>query len=231
MPDNTKLEGYFQSEKIILHRKKEVREWLKIKPAFDCKDFCGDNICVMNVRGGEYKWNPDLLLRKKYWTVAVKNMLRINPGLGFVVITDDVKYAAKILPEYPVFHFNVGKDYAVIKNAKYLILSNSSFSFFPTWTSETVKYVIAPKYWARHNVSDGFWACAFNLYRDWMWQDRNGDLFTFGQCEAEYADYAARVGVDKFQGRPPVKPLSVFERGVRKALWLASEARNRLTGY
>lgn len=185
----------------------------------------------MNVRGGEYKWNPDLLLRKKYWTAAVKNMLRVNPGLGFVVITDDVRYAEKMLPEYPVFHFSVGKDYAIIKNAKYLILSNSSFAFFPAWTSETVKYVIAPKYWARHNVSDGFWACAFNLYRDWMWQDRNGDLFTFGQCEAEYAGYAARAGVDKFPGRPPAKPLSLFGRAVRKARWVASAARNRLAGY
>ena len=158
-------------------------------------------------------------------------MRRINRDFEFVIVTDDVKYAQKLLPLYRAFHFEIGKDYSIIKNARYLILSNSSFAFFPAWTSETVKYVIAPKYWARHNISDGFWACAFNLYRDWMWQDRSGALFTFEECEAEYARYKIENKIHEFRERPPQKPKSFLARKISIFLRFASIGKRRLLGY
>lgn len=215
--DNTKIEGYFQSENFILHRKNEITDWLRIREGYDCCDFCRDDICILNIRGGEYKGNPELIVPKQYWTDAISNMLLINKNLEFVIITDDVKYARAMLPQYRSFHFNIGKDYAIVKNAKYLILANSSFSFFPAWTSETVKVVIAPKYWARHNISDGFWACAFNLYRDWMWQDRDGTLFTYEECINEYAKYRVEHHVAKFKARP-IETQPTFFKGVLSQL-------------
>lgn len=222
--DNTKIEGCFQSENFILHRRNEIRDWLRIRPLYDCHDFCRDNICILNIRGGEYKGTPDLILPKKYWLDATNNMLRINPDMEFVIVTDDVKYAQAILPQYHAYHFDIGKDYAIVKNAKYLILANSSFAFFPAWTSETVKYVIAPKYWARHNISDGFWACAFNLYRDWMWQDGVGILFSYAECEKEYGQYKITHRLDTFPGRPPAKPPT-------RARMVAARARQLLSLY
>ena len=210
--DNTKIEGLFQSEKFIEHRKEQIKNWFKVKKEYDCYDFSKDDICILNVRGGEYKGIPDLILPKKYWKDAVKNILRVKNDLKFIVITDDIKYANKILPEYQAFHFNIGKDYSIVKNAKYLIMSNSSFAFFPAWTSETVKYVIAPKYWARHNVSNGFWACAFNLYKNWMWQDTSGDLFAFNECEDEYKKYKVAHNIDDLEGKPLNISRSFFER-------------------
>ena len=214
--DDTKIEGYFQSENLIQHRRGEIRNWLRVQPEYDCYDFCKDDICILNVRGGEYKMSPDLILPKKYWTNAIENMLRINKNLNFVIITDDVKYAKSLLPQYQSFHFDIGKDYSIVKNAKYLILANSSFSFFPAWTSETVKYVIAPKYWARHNISNGFWACAFNLYKDWMWQDRSGMLFGFDECVEEYSAYVFKMPLQGFSGRPPIKVKSIAEKLIYK---------------
>lgn len=226
--DNTKIAGYFQSEKFILHRRDEIRKWLTVSPAYDCREFSDNDLCVLNIRGGEYKGNPDLILPRKYWTDAIANMLRVNPRMKFMIVTDDVRYAKKLLPEYEAFHFDIGKDYSVVKNAKYLILANSSFSFFPAWTSDTVKCVIAPKYWARHNVSDGFWACAFNLYRDWLWQDREGRLSTFAECENEYARYKAENGVDSFGPKPPERRKHYAERLAQKILDAASRAKHRL---
>lgn len=226
--DNTKIEGCFQSENFISHRKNEIREWLRVGESHDCYDFCRDDICILNIRGGEYKGNPDLILTRKYWTDAISNMLRLNSNLEFIIITDDVKYAQKILPKYRSFHFNIGKDYSIIKNSKYLILSNSSFAFFPAWTSETVKYVIAPKYWARHNISDGFWACTFNLYRDWMWQDRKGGLFSFDECEEEYSIYKIDNKINEFKGRPPVKPESFSAKIFLRILHHTSIDKKRL---
>lgn len=228
VPDNTKIEGYFQSEKFIAHRRGEIREWLRVRPEADCRDFSREDLCVMNVRGGEYKGNPDLILPRKYWTDAAANMLRLNPRMEFVVITDDVKYAQKLLPEYKAFHFDIGKDYSAVKNARCLILANSSFSFFPAWTSETVKRVIAPKYWARHNVSDGFWACAFNLYSGWLWQDREGKLSTFEECEREYARYRTEKALAGFGPKPPERRKTAAELLARRVLDAASRAKHRL---
>jgi hypothetical protein len=227
--DGTKIEGYFQSEKFINHRKKEIRSWLKVKAEFDCYEFSKDDICILNIRGGEYKWNQELILQKKYWTDAVANMLQINKNLSFVIITDDVKYTQALLPQYPSYHFDIGKDYSIVKNAKYLILANSSFSFFPAWTSETIKHVIAPKYWARHNISDGFWACAFNLYRGWMWQDNCGRLFSFEECEAEYTRYKTDKKLHELKSRPPQPPKLLLARTFLRILHFLSAQKKNLS--
>ena len=228
--DNTKIEGYFQSENFILHRRAEIKNWLRVKPEYDCYDFCKPDICILNIRGGEYKGTPDLILPKKYWTDAIANMLRINKNLNFVIITDDVKYARALLPQYQSFHFDIGKDYSIVKNAQYLILANSSFSFFPAWTSEKVKYVIAPKYWARHNISDGFWACAFNIYKDWMWQDKSGVLFNFDECLTEYSAYELKMPLQKFYGRPPIRDKSIADKLFNKFKNFASRNVERIFG-
>lgn len=226
--DNTKIEGYFQSENFILERHKEIINWLRIKKEYDCYDFCKDDICILNIRGGEYKDTADLILPKKYWTDAIANMLRINKNLDFIIITDDVKYAKALLPQYQSFHFDIGKDYSIVKNAKYLILANSSFSFFPAWTSETVKYVIAPKYWARHNISDGFWACSFNLYREWMWQDRSGALFNFDECVKEYSEYKIKHKINEFKARPNAKNITLPEKILIRAKFFASNNKRKI---
>jgi hypothetical protein len=210
--DNTKIEGYFQSEKYILHRKNEIKNWLRVEAKYDCYDFSRNNICILNIRGGEYKGNPDLILPKQYWINAMANMMKINNNLKFIIITEDVKYTRALLPQCESFHFDIGKDYSIVKNAKYLILANSSFSFFPAWTSETAKYIIAPKYWARSNISDGFWACPFNLYRDWIWQDKFGKLFTFEECEVEYSQYKILNKIHELKQRPPQKQNSSFKK-------------------
>lgn len=200
--DKTKIEGTFQSEKYILHRKNEIGQWLKVSQVYELNEFSDPNLCILNIRGGEYKGNKELILTKKYWMDAITNMLQINKQMKFYIITDDVKYAEKLLPQYKSFHFSIGKDYAIINNAHYLILSNSSFAFFPAWTNEKVKYIIAPKYWARHNISDGFWALSFNLYQGWMWQDRSGKLFNFTECESEYEIYKDEKKFNFFPSNP-----------------------------
>jgi hypothetical protein len=189
IPDNTKIDGILQSEDYFIKRKNEIKNWLKVKDDSECYEFSDENICIINLRGGEYRAVSDLYLTQNYWSKAVDNMLKINPSFRFVVITDDVNAGKQMFPNYEVYHFNVGKDYSIIKNAHYLILSNSSFSFFPTWTSETVKYVIAPKYWARHNISDGFWSCGYNIYRDWNWMDREGKIYSYDECISEKNKY------------------------------------------
>ncbi len=187
--DNTKIDGLMQDEQYIAHRKKEIKEWLHVKQEYECYDYSDENTCVINFRGGEYARHPEFFLNKNYWENAIRHMLKINKNFRFIVITDDVFTAKKFFPSYGVFHFSIAKDYTIIKNAYYLILSNSSFAWFPAWTSDRLKFCIAPKYWARHNVSDGYWSLGYNITSGWYYLDREGNLSDYDTCINELKDY------------------------------------------
>lgn len=189
IPDNCKIDGVMQGEDYFYHRKKEIIEWMKLKPEHDCRDFVSDDICVINFR--DYKGNSELYLEREYWVMSIYHMLNINPNMQFLVITENPSAAKEMLPELSdnIFHFDVGKDYSIIKNARWLILSNSSFAYFPAFTNQEAKLIIAPKYWARHNVSNGYWSCGYNLYRDFMYMDKVGNLQTYNECLREFEIY------------------------------------------
>lgn len=190
--DDTEIDGIMQDEQYIVHRKNEIREWLDIKPEFDCMDYSSDDICIINFRGSGYVVEKELLLPPKYWRDAMKNMRKINPNFKFIVITEDPRTARTFFPDLEIHHFSIGKDYSIVQNAHYLILSNSSFAWFPAWLSTKLKYCIAPKYWARHNISDGFWCPGYSITTGWMYQDRNGDLQDYDSCKKELDEYIAR---------------------------------------
>ena len=189
LDQTTLVYGNLQAWAYFGRYRNEIKNWLAVKPAYDCYAYTRENLCIINVRGGEYAGNPELFLRRKYWLDAIKRMREIRSDMEFMVVTDDVDAARRVLPEVEAHHFDLAKDYTIIKNASYLILSNSSFAFFPAFTSETVKFVIAPKYWARHNVSDGYWASEQNIYDGFSYMDRKGRLFSAQACRDELAEY------------------------------------------
>lgn len=194
------LYGNMQDEAYFGAYREQIKEWLKVKPEYDNKQFSKENVCVINIRGGEYTSNPELFLRRKYWLDAMKHMKKQRADMEFIVVTDDVEAANRILPEVKAYHFDLAGDYTVIKNAHYLILSNSTFAFFPAFTSEVLKYAIAPKYWARHNVSDGYWASEQNIYSDFMYLDRKGKLFSAQECREELEQYKKDSRIYKKMG-------------------------------
>ena len=192
VPDGTKIDGIMQDEQYIAHRKDEIRAWLKVRPESVCLEYANDATCVINFRGGEYVGLRNVFLARSYWKHAVAHMKKINSSMRFVVVTDDVQTARKFFPGYPVIHRGIGADFSIIQNARYLILSNSSFAWFPAWTNTDLKFCIAPKYWAFHNVSDGYWSCGYNLTTGWQYQDRDGKLFSYEECQAELSAYTKR---------------------------------------
>lgn len=225
--DDTLIYGNLQAEQYFLSYKKEIGEWLKVKKEYDCYEYTRDNLCVINIRGGEYADDRALFLRRKYWLDAMKNMRDIRPDMEFRIVTDDERAARRILPGIGVCHGELAKDYVTLKNARYLILSNSSFAFFPAFTSETVKMVIAPKYWARHNVSDGYWASGQNIYEGFLYQDRAGKLFDAEQCGREWEAYKQRGGLDVGRKEYTEREIWIRKKKDRMLYW-ADKARNRL---
>jgi hypothetical protein len=198
-PDATFLEGSMQSENYILDYKHQISNWFNVSG----KEFDG---CVINLRGGEYKNNRDLFLGKKYYSDAISHILENDSNCKFLVVTDDPKLATEFFPHYSIVSSGgvkimlrkiyispksslIGQDFSLIQNAKYLILSNSSFSWWGAWTNSKVERVIAPKYWARHNISNGFWSQGDSLTRGWDWLDRNGVLSNYAECKFEMIQY------------------------------------------
>lgn len=187
--DNTKLyisccqnARYFS---IFLDPKGTVREWFKIKEdnvqqyerqlnQMEIK--LDDDTCIINVRGGEYKGVPSVLLREKYWADAIEHMKFKNPKMRFLGVSDDVAYATRLFDfKIPVIHLSIGGDYYILNKAKNIILSNSSFGIFPTWLNENRPYVIAPMYWARHNTSEG-WVSTDMRSFEWNFLNKDGEL-------------------------------------------------------
>lgn len=194
--------GNMQSEDYYLSYKEEIRQWLRVKPAYDCFDYSRDDLCIIHLRCTDYMDSPELFLEKRYWINGMKNMRKINPGMRFMIITNDVKEAEKLIPGVKAYNFDLAKDYSIIKNAKYLLLANSSFTYFPAFTGTAVKMIIAPKYWARHNVSDGYWASEQNIYEGWTYQDRKGRLFSAEECRRELERYKRESGTYARVNRP-----------------------------
>lgn len=184
--DNTKLvlrcvqDGrYYDKEKL--------KQWFKIKEENKglYKAQLRENgivldkdLCTINIRGGEYKGISSLILQKKYWEDAMNIMKKKNPKTRFLAVTDDVTYTNNLLDyKIPAVHLSIGGDYYILNNAKNLIISNSSFAIFPTWLNKHNPFVIAPKYWARHNVSDGYWASSNVFTFKFNFLDRDGNLY------------------------------------------------------
>lgn len=165
--DNTIIDGEFQGEKYYEHHRDLINRWLTVEPVD-----LGENVCIINFRGGEYQYFPDLFLTQKYWNDAIERMVALNQNMVFKVVTDDTALAQVFFPYYEIQH-EIGKDWRSIRYAKYLILSNSSFAILPAWLNQEA-YVIAPWGWARHNK--GFWALKQNKYKAWHYLDKDNEI-------------------------------------------------------
>lgn len=195
--DDTLVYGNLQAEEYFMHHIEKIKTWLRVKPEYESFRFTDDLLCILNMRGGEYVTHRELYLERGYWMRAMEYMKRKIPGVRFVIITEDVRQANKLLPGIEAYHFDMGRDYAAVRNARHLILSNSSFAVLPALTSDTVKTVLAPKYWARHNVSDGYWASEQNIYSPFQYMDRDGNVYTARECREEYEEYKRKKRLDR----------------------------------
>jgi len=184
--DNTKIDGNMESELYLEGYKDQVRDWLKIRDDKQIYGLSKKDICILNFRGGEYRGVPDLFLPKAYWENAMNIMLQRNPNMQFKIVTDDPITARHMFPELSVYHYNTEVDWVLVRNARNIIMSNSSFAWLSTWINDDVINVIAPKFWSRHNVSDGFWAQGDSLTKGWEYYHLpTKKLYSYDECKKE----------------------------------------------
>jgi hypothetical protein len=193
--DNTLIQIISQSEDFLINKKSEIINWFRIKDEYKEKydkiitDYgitLDENTCVINFRGGEYKSVANLILRREYWRDSINHMMSINKDMKFVVITDDPECALSYMPFHiPCIHVDIGFDFYVVNQSKYVIISNSSFGWWAAWLNTNSILTIAPKYWISHNVSNGFWSLKDTYTRCFMHMDREGKLDNYDECKKE----------------------------------------------
>ena len=179
--DYTILEGLYQSEKYFFGDLEKLKRYIKIDQNVLKSNFVNKDICVMNIRGGEYKRHKDFILSKNYWLNAMKNFKEKYSIKNFLIVTDDYQYSKALFPNLEIIHSDIKKCYATIYNCSNIIVSNSTFSYFPCVTGIR-KNIIAPMYWARPIKNKGRWISPANIYKNWLYQDPSSNLRSFDEC-------------------------------------------------
>ena len=103
--------------------------------------------------------------------------------------------------------------------AMFCVTKASSFALMPVLSSTELKYAIAPKYWARHNISDGFWSSEQNIYSFLTYQDKKGRLFSADECRQELEKYKKSSGLYARRNLRPGKVKTIFQHIRRKTLY------------
>ena len=198
--DKTFIDGNMQTEKYILNSREKICDWFSVKDDF----FEG---CTIHFRGTEYRGLKDVLLPIEYYNNGISYLRNKYGDIDFRVVTDDFELATHYFPKFKIIGRNkitssvkefikpltvkmklgpnqkeIGRDFKAIQNSKYLLIPNSSFSWWGAWTNKLVVEVVAPKYWARHNISDGFWSTGDILTSGWTWLDRSNRFFESKDC-------------------------------------------------
>jgi hypothetical protein len=199
MGHNGAFGGLFQSEDYLIDRKEDIKEWFKIKNEFRDKFDnklkglgveLDDDTCVINFRGGQYRNLRNVILRKKYWADAINHMKKKNANMKFLLVSDDPGLAKTFMPfDIQAVHVEIGFDFYAVNQAKWLIISNSTFGWWAAWLNPHAKLILAPKYWARHNVSDGYWSVGEAYTRGFTYIDREGNIFDYEACKEEALEY------------------------------------------
>ena len=109
--------------------------------------------------------------------------------MKFIIITDDVNNAGRFIGNYPCYHFDVGMDFFIVNQAQYSILSASTFSWWASWLNTKSKLIIGPKYWSRHNISNGYWSQGDSYTKGWYYMNKNGELQDCETCKQEALEF------------------------------------------
>ena len=204
LKDNTYINGVFQRMSYIEEHRDKICDWLTYDDRLKVTDYSSENICVIQLRGGDYT-TGHAMLPPEYYHNAMRHMRDNNPDVKFVIVTDDANTARRFIPNVPIVGSAISEekdpyqkniswykypggpvsiDYSILNTAKYAIISASTFAFWPVWTNKELLNVIAPKYWFDWSRSDGWWRQQDSIVNDerWLWLDKQGDLYKSDTC-------------------------------------------------
>lgn len=159
IPDQTDLNGYFQTEKYFDHCQQLIREYFEFNkeiveqsnykfPKFDIDV----EFVSIHLRRGDYvglqQFHP--VMEPSYYFSALTEFMKGN--YCFMIFSDDIKYCKSLFGKQDNVVYVEGNDPALdmcmMSMCNHNIIANSSFSWWASWLNKNPnKKVIAPKKW------------------------------------------------------------------------------------
>lgn len=166
VPDNSYLDGYWQSENFF----KDIKEIIRsdFTPKLEttavnqelAKQISSCNSVSLHIRRGDYISNTHInkfhgVLKLEYYQKAVETIVDSIKNPQFFIFSDDPNWANGHLNlDFPITYIthNVAEksfeDIRLMSLCKHNIIANSSFSWWGAWLNENPeKIIIAPERW------------------------------------------------------------------------------------
>lgn len=143
-PDNRNIEGEFGSHKYFEHCADLIRHYFSLKP--QCEPV-NDRIII------HYRNYPKQMswyaLGEAYYKAAIKKL----PKKPLLVVTDNIDEAYKATGlKCDYTSNNVITDFYLLCNADYIVIANSTFSWWGAWLSQAM--TVAPRNWFTGEFKD-----------------------------------------------------------------------------
>lgn len=155
--DNTKLSGYFQSEKYFDFYRERILELFsptdkileKLNLLYPLSSF--ENVCSLHVRRGDYLHLNDYhpTQKENYYVQATNHF---NKDTHYMIFSDDIKwcYSNFDFLENKIFVDNLEdfEELYLMSMCQNNIIANSSFSWWGSWLNKNInKKIISPSVW------------------------------------------------------------------------------------
>lgn len=173
LPDNTYLEGYWQSYRYFDDIADIIREDFSLNAPLDLQNaelaesIALDNAISIHFRRGDYvtgSWARDELgvCEPAYYKAAIEYVLGKVENPTFYIFSDDPDWAsAQIEWDVPfqiVSHNSADRgwlDLNLMSRCRHHIIANSTFSWWAAWLSpHPDKIIVAPRRWFRSEKRD-----------------------------------------------------------------------------
>lgn len=154
--DGTMFVGFFQTEKYFIGFEDQIRTWFHVdsEPIDE-----PDTTCYIHFRVGDYLYEKQFL-PFDYYEKAKERMRMEVPDIRFKIITDDFNLAKiKFVGDEIVSNENrtMFDDFKTLKSTKYMIASNSTFSWWARWLNNDCKLALAPAKWYNYANEESDW--------------------------------------------------------------------------
>jgi hypothetical protein len=148
IPDNIDIKAQFGSDKYWRHCEGLIRHFLTMKPL--CRPI-KDTIIIQYRAYNELTDNGEYT--KLTYDNYYKKALKLMPDKNIICITNDVEKAMKAVNiDCQYIHASPIIDFYLLTQADYIIMANSSFSWWGAYLSKAK--TVAPKNWFTKNWTD-----------------------------------------------------------------------------
>jgi len=171
---DTYMHGFFQTHKYFDGYEEFVQ---KLFPTVKTP---AEGLCIVHYRGADYVggWVD---LPMSYYSKAMNAIKEQLPNVQFLIVTDDKAEAARRFPDINISNNeDFLEDFTLLVSAPYLILSNSSVSWWGGYLNQSAE-IIAPKRWFNYRMNYHFGGLGKTEINreDWYPIDIKNNYFTF----------------------------------------------------